>query len=255
MPRNASRRLRCGRRQRNEEVVRLVSVGKWSLRGGLGAGMCPPVRLLAIIALLFTGCSSMPKMKLPWNSRAAEQAKMNEATKPKKPRSEMTFEERLNDHDETAEFNPAAANFGSLKSYGTNSARTGGFYVKESSVRTKEFLGAGGFSTKEAWMNGMAYNNTKSAYVKESWFSRLTAPSKKYETREAPGGDKAAPVRVSNDADRSYLGKGRIQPVLDSHGREQIPFGTNDGGPSWNGEMKPLTIDDVKKLLNKGPSN
>jgi hypothetical protein len=208
------------------------------------------VRLLALIALMFSGCSSMPKVKLPWNSRAAEQAKMNEVTKPKKDRSEMTFEERMDDHDAKLEFDPSAANFGSKKSFGTRAARTGGFYFQDR-VRTKDF-GARDFSTKDAWMSGKGFE-TKAAPVKESWLSQLTARTKTYDTRQARDAGKAATVRALPDGERPFLVKGRRQGALDANGREQIPMGTNDLGPAYSGEIKQMTIEDVKKLLNKGP--
>jgi hypothetical protein len=220
-----------------------------ALREGGGAGIRPLVRLLALTALIFSGCSSMPKMTLPWNSRAAEQAKMNEVTKAKKSRAEMTFEERLDDRDEQLEFDPSAANFGSKQAFGTRAARTGGFHFQDR-VRTREF-GTDGFSTKDAWMSGKTYG-TKAAPVKESWFSKLTARTKTYGTREARDAGKAASVRALPDGERPFLVQGRTQAALDASGREQVPMGVNDIGPSYTGDLKPLTVEDVKKLLNKG---
>ena len=47
------------------------------------------------------------------------------------------------------------------------------------------------------------------------------------------------------------MAQGRRQAQLDANGREMIPMGNHDMGPSWSGELKPLTIEDVKGLLNK----
>ena len=87
--------------------------------------------------------------------------------------------------------------------------------------------------------------------MKSSWLSRLTARTKTYPTTAARDAGKAVPIRALPGGDRTFAGVGRTQPALDAAGREAIPFGTTDGGPSYTGDLRPLTIEDVKKLLNK----
>ena len=87
--------------------------------------------------------------------------------------------------------------------------------------------------------------------TKESWFAKKSAQTKNYEVKEAWDASKNAETRVLPGSDRAYVAQGRRQAELDATGKAKIPFGTNSMGPSWSGDLKPLTIEDVKTLLNK----
>jgi hypothetical protein len=88
--------------------------------------------------------------------------------------------------------------------------------------------------------------------VRESWFSRMTARTKSYDTRSAAVANKTASTRPLVQGDKPFLGKGRRQAAYDTHGwaAQNMP-GDRSGGQSWSGDLRPMTVDDVKKLLNK----
>jgi hypothetical protein len=203
------------------------------------------MRFLPLIALLFCGCSSMKSIPLPWNSRTHEQARLNAATEPE-PR---TREEEILRPNASKEFNPRSANFGSGRSFSTKGAGTNEFHFVDK-TRTKSFA-TREFGTKGVWDSGTSYA-TKVAPTKESWFSRLTAGSKSYATKESREAGKEATTRALPGGDRPFLVQGRKQGELDNKGAAAMPMGGERvGGESWSGDLKPLTIQDIKTLLNR----
>ena len=128
-------------------------------------------------------------------------------------------------------------------------ARTNEFYF-EDRVRTKSFTSRD-FATKQAWMTGAKFE-TKEAPVKTSWFSRLTARTKSYDTKSLSDAPKAVAVRALPGGDRSFIGKGRRQADYDTHGPGAQALGVVDGGQSYSGDLRELkTIEDIRSLLNK----
>jgi hypothetical protein len=203
------------------------------------------MRLLPLIAVLLSGCSSMKSALLPGNSRAKEQTRLNAATEPE-PRNRQ---EEIMRPDEGKEFNLQSANFGSGRKISTGAARTNEFYFVDK-TRTKSFA-TRDFTTKDASNIEKGFT-TKEMPVKESWFSRLASGTKSYSTKEHPETDKVSETRALPGGDRAFLAKGRRQAALDSSGAKGMPQGGDRlGGESWSGDLKPLTIQDVKKLLNR----
>ena len=184
--------------------------------------------------------------RLPWNSRTTEQSRMNAATAPK-PTSR---EEQVMKPDLTKEFNPSAANFGSNRSVDGKKAATGEFQFVDR-TRTKSFA-TKELSAKQAWGTTSQYE-TKTAETKESWFSRLTAVPKPYATHESSDANKNLQGRVLPGSDQKFVARGRRQAELDRNAAAGgVPMGGDrDVGQSWSGEVRPLTIQDVKTLLNK----
>ena len=210
-------------------------------RAGIGAVM----RLLPLLAMILSGCSSTNGVPLPWNSRATEQTRLNAAAAPKP----TTFQERLLHPDETKGFNPGVANFGSGRTVSTGKARTNEFYFVDK-TRTKSF-GTRDYATREAWGAKTEYA-TREAPTKESWFSRLTARTKSYDTREDRDANKTNATRALPGGDRAFVAKGRRQAALDKDGAKGEPLGGDRTvGESWSGDLRPLTIQDVRTLLNK----
>ena len=212
------------------------------------------MRLLTLLlAGLLGGCAST---KIPdqydeqtANSRAVEQRRMqyvqaveSGAWAPASARGSDVLAPK------PKEFNLGAMRTGAAREFKGNAARTNEFQFVDK-TRTRAF-GTKDFSTKGAWM-GNAKFATKEAPTKDSWFARRTARVKDYETREARDASKTAATRALPGGDRQFLVQGRTQAQLDATGRANIPFGTTTAGPSWSGDLKPLTIDDVKALLNK----
>lgn len=208
---------------------------------GIGAFM----RFLPLLALLLSGCSAVKSIKLPWNSRTNEQARINAVTAPKP----TTREEEVLQWDPKKQFNPSAANFGNSRTVSTNAASTNEFHFVDK-TRTKNFT-TRDFGTKSAWGSDSKYA-TKEAPTKDSWFSRLTSPTKSYATRENWEAGKTSETRDLPGGDRKFVAKGRRQAELEKNGAAGQPMGGDrESGQSWSGDLKPLSIQDVKTLLNK----
>ena len=184
--------------------------------------------------------------RLPWNSRTTEQSRMNAATASKP----TTREEQVMKPDLTKEFNPSAANFGSNRSVVGKKAATGEFQFVDR-TRTKSFP-TKELSGKQAWGTSSQYE-TKTAATKESWFARLTAVPKPYATRESSDASKGLQGRALPGSEQKFVARGRRHAELVRNAAAAgVPMGGDrDVGQSWSGEVRPLTIQDVKTLLNK----
>jgi hypothetical protein len=208
------------------------------------------MRLLSLLlAVILAGCASKKPDQLDpatANTRALEQVRMRAVTSGD-ANSARGAEVVVADPNKV--FDPASARFGGARSLGGKSASTTEFHFIDH-TRTKGFGGTKDFNTKGAWM-GDAKFATKSAPTKASWFGGRSARVKSYDTKEARDASKSAATRALPEGDRKYAAQGRKQAQLDANGRDTLPFGTHDMGPSWSGELKPLTIEDVKGLLNK----
>ncbi len=179
------------------------------------------------------------------NSRSREQQRLNAAMSPKP----TTREEQVMKPDLTKEFNPSTANFGSGRTLTGKPAATNAFQF-ENRMRTKPFE-TGMFATKQAWGADSKFA-TKSVPTKPSWFSRMTAPTKTYTTRESRDANRGMVGAALPGSDKKFVAIGRRQAELDKHGASMLPMGADrDSGQSWSGEVKPLSIQDVKALLNK----
>ena len=208
---------------------------------GIGAAM----RLTFFLWLLLAGSLEAKPIRWPWNSRANEQNRLNAATAPK-PTSR---EESILRPDVTKEFNPSAANFGSGRTITGKSTSTGEFHFVDR-TRTKNF-NTGAFATKEASGTNSEYA-TKSAQTKESWFARLTGHTKAYATRENSDSGKKMEGHDLPGSEKKFVARGRRQAALDKSGAAgQMMGGDRESGQSWSGDLKPLSIQDVKTLLNK----
>lgn len=185
------------------------------------------------------------RFRLFSNSRAREQQRLNAAMEPR-PTSRA---EQVMKPDLTKEFNPNSANFGAGKSLSGKNAATSEFHFVNR-TRTKAFE-TGAFATKKAWGMDSSFG-TKAVQTKESWFARLTSPTKTYATRESRDASKGLQGKVLPGSDRRFVAIGRRQAELDTNGASRMPIGGDrDGGQSWSGELKPMSIQDVKVLLNK----
>lgn len=207
------------------------------------------MRSLFLIWLMMAGCLEAKPFQWPWNSRAREQQRLNAATAPK-PTSR---EAEILRADETKAFNLSTAKFGTGVSITGKGTATGGFHF-EDKARTKSFATRELFA-KPASGTASQYA-TKDAPTKQSWFSRLTASTKAFVTRESSDSNKGLQAQVLPGSDKAFLARGRRQAELDADRAEgrapKMPLGDDrDGGQSWSGDLKPLTIQDVKSLLNK----
>jgi hypothetical protein len=207
---------------------------------------------MILVPVLLAGCASSDEQatqefdERTANTRALEQRRMNAVTSGDAA-SERGAEVLVG--DKYKEFNLAAMRGGSAKAFGTKGAYSNEFHFVDR-VRTKDFY-TRDYVSKKAWM-GDAKFATKASPTKESWFSRRTARSEKtYATKESRDANREHGTRALPGGEKPFLVQGRTQAGLDATGKDKIPFGTTDMGPSWSGELKPLTVDDVKGLLNK----
>lgn len=120
------------------------------------------------------------------------------------------------------------------------------------------------FSTKSSRYNDFKFA-TKSADTKT--YETKAAPTKAASVKDAREATKSAPTREFADANRTSGFKGRNQALFDKEGpaaqakvgagwRTQVGDGrfSIPGGPenaSWGGNLKVLTVDDVREILNK----
>jgi hypothetical protein len=215
--------------------------------------LLPRLSLLLLLAAWPAGCASDAKKhqfdEKTANSRALEQRRMRLVTE----YSDQGVTARgaeIAIIDRTKEFNPRSAKFGNDSTYlGTKTAHSNTFNFVDR-VRTRDF-NTKEYGAKTAWMGDVQFE-TKAAPVRQSWFGRKTAQTKSFETRNAAMGDKTAATRALPGGDKPFLVKGRKQALFDTHGpAAQAMGGDRMGGQSWSGELKQLSIDDVKKLLNK----
>jgi hypothetical protein len=213
----------------------------------------PRSLLLLVLAAMLGGCASkVDKHELDRkraNSRALEQRRMRVMLQNEDQGvTERGAEIAVLDPEKA--FDPSVAQFGHSNSVSTKGARTTVFNY-EDRVRTKQF-GTKDAYTKGAWMGDVKFQ-TKAAPVRDSWFSRMTARNTKtFATRDSALSEKSVPTRALVQGDKPFLVKGRRQADLDAKGPGSYPMGGDRySGQSWSGDLKPMTIDDVKKLLNK----
>jgi hypothetical protein len=181
----------------------------------------------------------------PWNTRTKEQNRLNAAMEPK----QTSREEQILRPDITKAFNPAAAKFGSGYSAAGKKAGTGEFYFV-SKTQAKTFT-THAFSTKEESAANLKYE-TKAAETKESWFAHRAMTAKTYATRESSDANKNLQGHEVPGAEKKFVARGRKQAELDKNGAAVVPLGGDrDAGPSWSGDLKPMSIQDVRTLLNK----
>jgi hypothetical protein len=229
----------------------LVICEERALKEGESTGIGTTVRLLTILlAMLLAGCASK-KIDQQYdaataNTRAVEQRRMNAIESGAWDSASERGDEVL--APKPKEFNMGALRAGPTRAFDGKAAHVNEFQFVNK-TRTKDFA-TRDFTAKGAWMGDLKYG-TKEARTKESWFAKKNARTKTFDTKEARDASKSANTRALPGGDRSFLVQGRRQADLDATGREKIPFGTTDLGPSWSGELKTLTIDDVKGLLNK----
>ena len=248
------------------KMNRCRKAGKFTLPAEGSAGIGLPMRLFVLLWLLTAGCleaapfhwpwskstaeqTPARRFHWPWNSRTTEQTRLNAAMEPK-PTSR---EEQILRPDLTKEFNPSAANFGSGRSVTGKKAATSEFYFLNK-TRTKSF-DTKEFATKEA-RNANSKYETKTAETKESWFARRTALTKTFATRESSDANKNLQGSVLPGSEKKFLARGRRQAELDAdRAQGRAPKmglgGDREGGQSWSGDARPLSIQDVKTLLNK----
>jgi hypothetical protein len=156
---------------------------------------------------------------------------------------ERKLEERLMKPDMTLEFNPNQHAVGSVRTYGTGGARTKDFSfeqkIKPTAYNTGEFSGA-----KTASAADQKFATTTADTKSKSGIPNAdkAADTKTAATKEAPDAGKLAATSESRDAKRPFLGP-------ESKNLNKLVDPTK--GVGWKGDLQPLSIDDIRTLLNK----
>ena len=145
--------------------------------------------------------------------------------------------------DESKTFNPSTARFGNRSADSQKFARTGEFRFTER-FRTKEFASKE-FGAKSAWLGKLNFA-TKDAPTKEAREAGKTAASKTYDTETAREAGKTAALPDVPDGERKFLGKEADRMKRGIKPEDQGKFEN-----PWVGNLDPMSIEDVKKLLNK----
>jgi hypothetical protein len=134
--------------------------------------------------------------------------------------------------------------FGRSKSeFQARDARTNSFYFQQKF--TPKGYETGSFRTKTAWDSDFKFA-TKDARTKT--FETKAAPVKKTApVKDAREGSKTAATREFSEANRTTTFKGRNQALFDKEG----PAAQAKVGPGWSGDLKTLTVEDIREILNK----
>ena len=156
---------------------------------------------------------------------------------------ERKLYDRIMKPDMEQSFNLQQAAGGSSKAFSPKSANSKGFYFQQKAnagtFRSKEYSG-----TKTAWMGDCQFS-TKTARTKDD--ATKPAETKSAPVKDARESGKGAPTKEYVDQQKEFTKRGRSQDKLDAEGG--VP---KDGKPvGWSGDMKPMTIDEVRELLNK----
>jgi hypothetical protein len=135
---------------------------------------------------------------------------------------------------------------GGMKSFGTSAARSKGFNLSEK-FRPTAYQSVKAKDTKSAW-NGDAKFTTKSASTDGK--RRITNRDKKADvktapTKDAPENSTKLPTR-DNRQDR-YANRQFLGPDSKKLNKNTPQSKEN----SWKGDLQPMTIDQVRELLNK----
>ena len=143
-------------------------------------------------------------------------------------------------------FDTRQASFSSSRSFNAKSANSKSFFFKQKpqgkEFRSKEFAGA-----KSAWMGDFKYStrqaNPRGKYEVPNAGRQVN--TKVMEVADARESTKGMPVREFA-GQRPFLKRGASQDRFDREGTNftETPVG-------WTGDLKAMTIDDVRELLNK----
>ncbi len=213
-----------------------------------GNGACVRLLFLALIGLL-CGCAS-PEDRARNAAEKQERDRLKAMTE-RGRKSKLGSGDAASERgaevivpDYTKEFNPSVARFGNRSSDEGKSAQTGTFRFTEK-FRTKEFASKE-FGAKSAWLEKLSFATKDAPSTREAREAGKTATSKAYATVEAREAGKIAAIPNVPDGERKFLGKeaDRMKRGIDP--AEQGKFEN-----SWNGNLEPMTIEQVKKLLNK----
>lgn len=183
-----------------------------------------------------------------------------EPADPKPKPKERSLSQRLlkPDLEKKFDMNQLSPFSRSKSEFRAHSAQTNSFHFQQK-FKAKDFQ-TNSFRTKEAWDRDTKFA-TKDAQTKT--FETKAAPVKTAPVKDAREAGKSAPTREFYEANRTSNFKGRRQALFDKEGPgAQAKIGPSFGGgsfslpgqgegASWTGNLRQLSVDDVREILNK----
>jgi hypothetical protein len=185
---------------------------------------------IALIALSFAGC-----------------AKDKSAPEPTRSRSEQITGKLDMEREQKREFYADKASpYGQSNSFHIDSSKQNSksFYVYQN-FQSKGY-DTKSFATKNAWGGDFKYS-TSEARTKTYDQVGKAVPVKSAPVKEANDAGKTAATREFSSAHQESAFKGRNQALFDKEG----PAAQAKVGASWSGNLKELSVDDVREILNK----
>lgn len=158
-------------------------------------------------------------------------------------KQEKTLEERiLGKPDQTKVFDVRQGSAFGTQSFQASTARVKNFYFTQK-FAPKDY-DTRAYGTKSTWFGDFKFS-TKEAGTKGNY--EIPNAAKKADTNALPVNDarensKTMPTAAYGKRDRSYLGP--------EANRIHRPVPANER-VGWSGDLRPMTIDDVRELLNK----
>ena len=203
-----------------------------------------------ILALVCVLCGCASPEETAWHSAEKQELDSKKAFTERSRKKAMGIGDAASERgaevivpDYTKSFDASTARFGNRASEAGKAANTGAFRFTER-FRTKEFASKE-FGAKSAWLGKLNFA-TKEAPTKQAREAGKTAASKSYDTETAREAGKTAALPIVPDGERKFLGKEADRMKRGINPEDQAKFEN-----TWRGELQPLTVEDVKKLLNK----
>jgi len=208
--------------------------------------------IAALITLAFAGCAT-PQQKQVRAQKKADREAAQENSRALERRRMLVVENGAVNSQRGAEifvpdpgkaFDPAKATASATRGYTTGAARTNDYEAANHQFRSDTYR-TRDFETKTNSAAGRTY---ATADAPTTGKYAIPNGSKKYgtkssATKESSDANKTAATQSVWDAQRPYLGaeSQKMQTTLD---KSKAP-------PGWTGDVKPMTIDDIRDLLNK----
>jgi hypothetical protein len=213
------------------------------------------VRSLLVLTFLIFASGAAHADWLFWHSKKSADAKAAEAAakaaKAAGPREQQKLEQRIMRPDMTMEYDVSNSTF-----HGSDKKAAS----KKASV--KDYTGLQKFDSKAYSTD--SFKGAKSSWLKDEKFATSKAETKgKYElpnlkkktdlktvpVTESRDATKTVAVNASREGNQRFSFHGRSQDRMDavkgSPGEKELSAG------GYSGDLKPMTIDDIRTLLNK----
>jgi hypothetical protein len=137
--------------------------------------------------------------------------------------------------------------YGGREFQGTSSANVKSFpFLKLFAPRTYETRDF--YGTKRNWFSSMLFHTKEANTTPRLRDGEKKADTKTADTKNARESTKT--YATDKYATREYPHRGRNQDRFDKEGDRALSQGANVG---WQGEMKTMSMDEVRELLNKPP--